>query len=649
MILVIPSIHKLSFLNILLSIIFIQLMTGCNDSSNTKNTKNILTTEECFFCEWGTSSATLPVLSDSVVTTYELNKDTLNNIFQHSFNLSRTIYGNNNNGYYTSRDPNYWLMNFNITPSGDMPNGESGDIYYQMFTGGSANTMAMWARDSMWQIMPYILSAKIDLTSIDSCTSHPNTPSLRCLSRGTMLALAYFFAHDPFQTNGEEPGAYFSIYKGAATSTQTGYYPLPVIQVTGTNCTLTNNSVAQNEWLLVKQSGYAARDSAGGSASSGCDLANQIDDIAFVYDLRYEPDGMASWLLNILLYNEQYPEENILNHPWVLAAAETFITIIKIEVDHDNDSPYLNVAQFSDSAGKGATVKSFDYDDDTALLTWIGFRPSDAATTYGYNIPGNLYIATALDSLWSAYTNAGASTDIDNALLADAYVLAQKISLGVDSFGTTEVSYIDEDNTTQTMTIYAFEVNGYDSTDTQRKISIMDDANFPNLLTVPLLTKPEFFDLTIYNNTIKYLQGYYTDSYVYPDDGSFTNDYFDSSYLCNPSPSINYKGFGSTVHSATLNYVWPMAIVMDAWMLTQNGQTLDEADFWQKVQQLQGFIDAQPADDDNVVLSLPESFDTCDTTNGPTRNGDTFGWMAATYALFAREWFTPKITTYTTE
>lgn len=30
-------------------------------------------------------------------------------------------------------------------------------------------------------------------------------------------------------------------------------------------------------------------------------------------------------------------------------------------------------------------------------MSWSGFRPSDDATKYGYNIPGNMYAAAALE------------------------------------------------------------------------------------------------------------------------------------------------------------------------------------------------------------------------------------------------------------
>jgi uncharacterized protein len=34
---------------------------------------------------------------------------------------------------------------------------------------------------------------------------------------------------------------------------------------------------------------------------------------------------------------------------------------------------------------------------NTAGMSWSGFRPSDDATKYGYNIPGNMYAVAALE------------------------------------------------------------------------------------------------------------------------------------------------------------------------------------------------------------------------------------------------------------
>lgn len=67
-------------------------------------------------------------------------------------------------------------------------------------------------------------------------------------------------------------------------------------------------------------------------------------------------------------------------------------------------------------------------------MTWSGFRCSDDACTYGYNIPANMYAAVVLgymaeiaDMVWH-----------DKALSAEAVALGKEIRDGVEKYGTVE-------------------------------------------------------------------------------------------------------------------------------------------------------------------------------------------------------------------
>ncbi|PIE97488.1 MAG: hypothetical protein CR979_03945 [Propionibacterium sp.] len=127
-------------------------------------------------------------------------------------------------------------------------------------------------------------------------------------------------------------------------------------------------------------------------------------------------------------------------------------------------------------------------------MTWSGFRPSDDACQYGYNIPAQLMAAKALRQivdfaqLWS-----------DTALAEQATKLREEILTGVNRYGIIGGCY-------------AYEVDGLGN---QLR---MDDANMPSLLSLPLVSDVVVDD-PIYLATRNWVLGadnpfYYQGSYA---------------------------------------------------------------------------------------------------------------------------------------
>ncbi|MGW2094322.1 glycoside hydrolase family 125 protein [Promicromonospora sukumoe] len=117
-------------------------------------------------------------------------------------------------------------------------------------------------------------------------------------------------------------------------------------------------------------------------------------------------------------------------------------------------------------------------------MTWSGFRPSDDACTYGYNVPANLFAAQAL----LAVAEIAAEVLDDAALAADARALSDELVAGVRTFGV--VPLPDGDGTP----VYAYEVDGLGNT------LHMDDANTPSLLSLPL-NAPDVLDDDVWRAT----------------------------------------------------------------------------------------------------------------------------------------------------
>jgi len=115
-------------------------------------------------------------------------------------------------------------------------------------------------------------------------------------------------------------------------------------------------------------------------------------------------------------------------------------------------------------------------------MTWSGFRPSDDACTYGYLVPANMFAAVTLGQVAEI-----AREVLDNDVLGNrATQLGTAITDGIARFALHEDPVFGP--------IYAYEVDGLGQT------SFMDDANVPNLLSMPYIGFCDAND-AVYRNT----------------------------------------------------------------------------------------------------------------------------------------------------
>jgi meiotically up-regulated gene 157 (Mug157) protein len=151
------------------------------------------------------------------------------------------------------------------------------------------------------------------------------------------------------------------------------------------------------------------------------------------------------------------------------AAANQILDTWRAEQDHAT-SPYVFErldGPASDTlvdGGRGTPV-------GRTGMTWSGFRPSDDACRYHYNIPGNLFAVAALGMLGEI------AVDVldDPSLASRASTLAAEIQAGIDTWGIVDHPELGP--------IYAYEVDGLGGQ------LLLDDANMPGLLSLPLLSE----------------------------------------------------------------------------------------------------------------------------------------------------------------
>jgi uncharacterized protein len=198
--------------------------------------------------------------------------------------------------------------------------------------------------------------------------------------------------------------------------------------------------------------------------------------------------------------------------PEVKRAYESALGVMELERDH-NLSNYRHRALVN--SGEGAPI-------GYTGMVWTGFRPSDDAAQYGYNVPDNMFAVVALTDL----ADLEAGVWHDEAMRSQAAEVRDGIRTGINNYG---IVYSDKYGY-----IYAYEVDGIGH------VNLMDDANVPSLLSIPYLGY-EPAASAIYQNTRRFVL-------------SVDNPYYYTGAAA--------SGEGSP-HTPN-GYVWPLALVMQA-------------------------------------------------------------------------------------
>ncbi|MCA0294844.1 MAG: glycoside hydrolase family 125 protein [Actinobacteria bacterium] len=150
------------------------------------------------------------------------------------------------------------------------------------------------------------------------------------------------------------------------------------------------------------------------------------------------------------------------------AAARAVVTVIETEQDHEARSGY-SFERFDCPASDTLVRSGRGRLTSPVGLSWSGFRPSDDACEFGFNIPGNAFAVASLRQL------ATIASDVleDEDLASRAEVLAARIDAAILAHG-----LIDSPRFGAHL---AYEVDGFGGR------LAMDDANVPSLLSLPML------------------------------------------------------------------------------------------------------------------------------------------------------------------
>ncbi|KNG48940.1 glycoside hydrolase family 125 protein [Stemphylium lycopersici] len=211
---------------------------------------------------------------------------------------------------------------------------------------------------------------------------------------------------------------------------------------------------------------------------------------SFVFECKYELDSLAHFLRLSNQFHDHTSSTEFINGRWLLAL-DTLLAVLT-----EQSKPTFDAKTGTYQGNEYTWQRKTDIGTETLGLSGLGnplnggtglvrsaFRPSDDATILGFFIPANAMIATELIRTAAILQKANKNT-----IAATVLKWGETIQKGVWEHGV--VTHKKYGN------VFAFEVDGYGSS------ILMDDANLPSLLALPLLgftdTKNE-----VYKNTRK--------------------------------------------------------------------------------------------------------------------------------------------------
>lgn len=250
--------------------------------------------------------------------------------------------------------------------------------------------------------------------------------------------------------------------------------------------------------------------------------ANAFEEDYTPWERKWEVDSIA-WPVMLAYVYIQETHDRSMYTPELHVALSRIVYTYGCEQHHSSCSTYKFPQR---------TYTEDRYNEATGLI-WGAFRPSDDPVQYRFNIPQNMIAVVALREIRElALYGYG-----DRQLADKALAVEQSVMQAIQHYGIV----FDEPSRTW---IYAYETDGYG------RYNMMDDANIPNLTTLPY---------------INWSSAYYR---VYRDTRHFTLStrnpwYFRGRYA---------EGLGSP--HTPYGFVWPLGIIGEA-ITDTNRATID--------------------------------------------------------------------------
>ncbi|KAI1940759.1 hypothetical protein LOZ57_005902 [Ophidiomyces ophidiicola] len=220
------------------------------------------------------------------------------------------------------------------------------------------------------------------------------------------------------------------------------------------------------------------------------DVVHPAYEPSVVFECKYELDSLANFLS---LGNQFYTNtgsDAFLTNRWYMALDTVLSTIdAQSQPTFDPSGDYVvNQYTFQRTTKIGTETLNLrgignPLNNETGLVR-SAFRPSDDASILGFLIPANAMMSVELRRTADMLQKAGGKKELVNKLRE----VSKRIEQGVWEHGVVKHKTFGD--------VFAFEVDGYGSS------ILMDDANLPSLLALPLLGFVNQDD-KVYQNTRK--------------------------------------------------------------------------------------------------------------------------------------------------
>ncbi|KAF4219665.1 hypothetical protein CNMCM5878_002724 [Aspergillus fumigatiaffinis] len=209
-----------------------------------------------------------------------------------------------------------------------------------------------------------------------------------------------------------------------------------------------------------------------------------------VFECKYELDSLAHFLALGTQFFENTGSTEFLTDRWYMAL-NTLLSVLDAQSQptfNEQGQFVTNQYTFQRTTTAGTETLSLEgvgnpLNNGTGLIR-SAFRPSDDATILGYFIPPNAMMSVQLKRTADVIKAAGGSADLVKKLRQRG----EELDHAVREQGVVHHSKYGD--------VFAFEVDGYGSR------ILMDDANIPSLLSLPLLGYVDEKD-HVYRNTRK--------------------------------------------------------------------------------------------------------------------------------------------------
>ncbi len=266
-----------------------------------------------------------------------------------------------------------------------------------------------------------------------------------------------------------------------------------------------------------------------------------------IHERKWEIDSLCYPIRLSYGYWKETGDTSVFDKDW-LEAMRLIVKTFKEQQRLENNGPY-KFERTTSWATDGVPLGGYGYPTKKIGLIHAMFRPSDDATVFPFNIPGNTFAFSSLIQLEAMISDNRIEL---KTLSNECIMLYRKLGDALNIH-----AYIEDPGYGR---ILAYEINGFGS------YNLMDDANVPSLLSLGYLNK-DILKEKAYQDTRKFVL-------------SEENPFFFKGKAA--------EGIGGP--HVGMDYIWPMSIIMRGLTSSDDKEIKSCLDMLQKTHAGTGFM-----------------------------------------------------------